>query len=173
MKNKLIYVFATSLFLIFIAISFLVSFKPGKIIASNLIDYSFEILQFFPFAFILIGLFQVWMKRETVEKHLGKNSGWQGYFWAIILGGCTFGPLIVALPIAHSLYKKGAGIKIILTYIGASAICRIPMTIFEASYLGVPFTIVRYSVSLPLVVISSIIFGSYLEKANYKIKIKE
>ena len=95
MKRKVAYVVVISLFIIFIVISFLMSFEPGKIIAFNLVDYSFEIIQFFPFAFILIGLFQVWIKRETVEKHLGKDSGWQGYFWAIILGGCTFGPLIV------------------------------------------------------------------------------
>ena len=47
-------------------------------------------------------------------------------------------------------------------YVGAAAICRIPMTIYEASFLGIKFSLVRLMISIPLVVISSEIFGSWL-----------
>ncbi|MFW6252251.1 MAG: hypothetical protein ACOC27_03340, partial [Halanaerobium sp.] len=46
---------------------------------------------------------------------------------------------------------------IIFSYIGTAAICRIPMTLFEASYVGVSFTAIRWGISIPLVIISSII----------------
>ena len=126
-------------------------------------------LKIVPIAFVLIGLFEVWIKRETIEKHLGDNSSWRGYFWAILLSGTTVGGLYVAFPIAAVLFKKGAKLGVIFTYIGASAVCRIPMAIFEASFLGIKFMLIRLLVSLPLIIISSVIMGNILSKANYEI----
>lgn len=117
-----------------------------------------------PFAFILIGLFEVWVRKETVEKHLGEEGGWRSYLWVCILGGMTIGPMLTALPVAQSLLKKGAALSVVLTYIGASAICRIPMTIFELTYLGGKFTLIRYLSAIPLTIISSLILGRLLKK---------
>ena len=91
----------------------------------------------------------------------------------ILLAGTTVGGLYVAFPVAHSLYKKGAGLSVIFTYIGAAAICRIPMTIFEASFLGIKFTLIRWLVSLPLIIVASMMFGNYLSKRGYRIKGEE
>jgi len=44
------------------------------------------------------------------------------------------------------------------------------MTIFEASFLGLKFTIIRLLVSLPLVIITSMMLGNYLSRRGYKIK---
>ena len=89
-------------------------------------------------------------QKETVEKHLGKESGIRGYTWGVLLAGTTVGGLYVAFPVAYSLYNKGAKLSVIFTYLGASAICRVPMTIFETSFMGIKFSIIRWSVSLPL-----------------------
>ncbi|MGB9629843.1 MAG: hypothetical protein ACPL6D_14400, partial [Thermodesulfobacteriota bacterium] len=59
--------------------------------------------------------------------------------------------------------------SIIFTYISASAICRVPMAIFESSFMGIKFTAIRFLVSLPLVIITSIWLGDYMEKRNYRI----
>ena len=74
--------------------------------------------------------------------------GSKGHLIAICWHARHYIPLFVVLPMASDLYKKGAKLAVVLTYLGASAICRIPMTIFEATFLGVRFTIVRYAVSL-------------------------
>jgi len=145
-------------------------FSPGKEIGYNFISFSKELLKILPFAFILIGLFEAWIKKETVEKHLGEESGIMGYIWAVVLAGTIVGGLYVAFPVAYSLFNKGAKLSVVLTYIGASAIARIPMTIFEASFLGVKFTAIRLSVSLPLVIVTSMLLGNYLTKKNYKIR---
>ena len=79
------------------------------------------------------------------------------------------GGLYISFPIAYSLYKKGAKLAIIFAFIGSSAICRVPMATFEASFLGIQFTAVRILVSIPLVIIASELMGRYLEKDNYKI----
>ena len=114
-------------------------------------------------------LFEVWVKKKSVEKHLGKDSGPIGYIWAVFLAGTTVGGLYVAFPVAYSLFKKGAKLGVIFTYIGASAICRIPMTIFESSFMGIKFSLIRLLVSIPLVILSSVWLGNYLETKNYKI----
>ena len=154
---------------LFVAISFTLGFGPGKQIGYNFMSFSIEMLKIVPCAFILVGLFEVWIRRETVEKHFGKESGMKGYIWGVLLAGTTVGGLYVAFPVAYSLYNKGAKLSIIFTYIGASAICRVPMTIFEASFMGIPFSLIRLLVSIPLVIVSSILLGTYLEKEGYKI----
>ena len=156
-------------FILFLFLSFISGFEPGKAIGKNLFVFSWDMLKVLPVAFILIGLFEVWVKQETVEKHFGEKSGIRGYVWAILLSGTTVGGLYVAFPVAYSLYSKGARLAVIFTFIGASAICRIPMTIFEASFLGLKFTLIRYAVSLPLLIMTSILLGNYLKKRDYRI----
>ena len=169
MKQNVIKIVGISAYIAFILFSFITGFDPGKQIGKNFVTFSVDMLKILPCAFILIGLFEIWVKKETVEKHFGKESGIRGYIWAVLLASTTVGGLYVAFPVAYSLYNKGAKLSIIFTYIGASAICRVPMTIFEASFMGIKFSAIRLLVSLPLVIISSILLGDYLEKRDYKI----
>ena len=168
-QNKQIKTLAGIIYFLFIIVSFMVGFKPGEQIGHNFIGFSVEMLKILPCAFILIGLFEVWVKKESVEKHLGKDSGVMGYIWVILLSGTTVGGLYVAFPVAYSLFKKGAKLSVIFTYVSSCAICRIPMTIFESSFMGIKFSLIRLLVSIPLVIISSVWLGNYIETRNYKI----
>ena len=167
-KKHIKYIFIAA-YVIFILISLLFNFDSGNQIGANSANFVLELLKVLPCAFILIGLFEVWVKKEKVEKYFGEKSGFMGYFWSIILAGSTVGGLYVAFPVAYSLRNKGAKLSIVFTYVGAAAICRIPMTIFEASFMGLKFTLIRLIVSLPLVILSSILLGKYLEKHDYQL----
>jgi len=169
MKN-IIKIILIIIYFIFIIVSFFYHYEVGEAIGKNFILFALSMLKIVPVAFILIGLFEVWIKRETIEKHLGEDSSWIGFFWAIVLSSTTAGGLYIAFPVAAVLYKKGAKLSIIFTYLGAVSVCRIPMTIFEASFLGIKFTLIRLLVSLPLIIISSVILGKILTKINYQIK---
>jgi uncharacterized membrane protein YraQ (UPF0718 family) len=169
-RDDIIKIIGISGYLLFLVASFVFEFNPGKEIGYNFVSFSVDMLKLLPCAFILIGLFEVWVKRETVERHFGEGSGIRGYIWALLLGGTTIGGLYVAFPVAYSLYGKGAKLSVILTYMGASGICRVPMTIFEASFMGIKFAMIRLMVSLPLVILTSIALGDYLVKRNYKIR---
>lgn len=164
-KIKIAYISCYTLFLV---VSFIFGFNPGKEIGYNFISFLVYMLKILPCAFILIGLFEVWVKKEIIEKHLGEESGIKGYIWAILLAGTIAGGILVAFPIAYSMYNKGAKLSIVFTYIGAAAICRVPMAMFEASFMGVKFTAIRLLISLPLVIVTSILLGNYLNKRNYK-----
>ena len=168
-RNSIVRIAIISSYAIFIGLSWIFGFGPGREISHNFASFSLDMLKVLPCAFILIGLFEIWVKRETVEKHFGEKSGFRGYLWGILLASTTVGGLYVAFPVAYSLNSKGAKLSVIFTYIGASAISRVPMTIFEASFLGVKFTAIRLLVAIPLVVITSILLGNYLRKRNYRI----
>ena len=168
-NNKIFKAGAVLLYISFVTLSVIFGYNPGKQIGKNFVTFAWEMIRLLPFIFILIGLFDVWVKKEFIEKHLGKDSNILSYLWAILLAGPIAGGLIAAFPIAYSLYQKGAKMSVIFTFISAAAVCRIPMTFFEASFLGIKFTLVRLLVSIPLVIISSILVGNYLDKKDYKI----
>jgi len=167
-RNTVVTTVIIASYLVFLAVSWATGYGPGNEIGRNSGDFALEMLKILPGAFILIGLFEVWVKRETVERHLGAQSGLRGYLWAVLLAGTTVGGAYVAFPVAYSLYRKGARLSVIFSYIGASAVCRVPMTVFEASFLGFKFSLVRLLVSLPLVILTSALLERYLTRRGYR-----
>jgi uncharacterized membrane protein YraQ (UPF0718 family) len=159
-----------SLFLIFVAISFGTGFEKGKETGRTFLDVLSEMMKILPSAFILIGLFEIWVDRGTIIKHLGDNSGAKGYFWVMLLAGFSVGGLYVAFPLAQTLHNKGASLKVIFAYLGFAGIFRIPMTLFELSFLGIPFTLVRLLVTAPLFLLTGIILGTILKKKGFQLK---
>lgn len=147
------------LYVVFVVFSFIAEFDAGIDVFNNFLSFSIKMFQILPCAFILIGLIEVWISREMIEKFFGEASGLMGHIWAIILSSTTVGGAYVAFPLGYTLLQKGAKLSIVLTYIGSAALTRIPMTIFEASFLGIKFTLTRLLVSIPLVILSSIILG--------------
>jgi uncharacterized membrane protein YraQ (UPF0718 family) len=169
-KGKhVVFIAAVFAYTLFLSLSWIIGFGPGREISQNFVLFFLDMLKVLPCAFILIGLFETWVKKETVEKHFGEKSGILGYVWGILLAGTTVGGLYVAFPVSYSLYRKGARLGVIFAYIGASGVCRIPMTIFEASFMGVKFSVIRLVFALPLVILSSMFLGNYLTKRRYSI----
>lgn len=157
-------------FVLFITASHLFDFSSGKGIAGNF-KYSFiEMVSFLPFIFILIGLFDVWISKEKIQKHIGGNSGISGMFWVILLGMLQAGPLYGAFPVAHILWKKGASIRNIFIYLGAFSTMKLPMLTFEVSYLGLKFSLMRTFITLPVFIIIAVIMELYLKNKTFEIK---
>ena len=173
LKHHLFATGAVSLFCVFIVVSFICGFEPGQAIGANILTFFLQMFKVLPCVFVLIGLFDVWIRTETVEKHLGRGSGMLSYVWAVLLAGTMVGGLHVALPVAHALHVKRAKLGVVLTFLSAAGICRIPMTLFEASFLGWRFTCIRFAVSLPLVVLISAVAGKWFEKRDYRLPDKE
>lgn len=154
---------------LFVLTSFLLDFSPGQEVARNFLLFLGHMLRVLPCVFLLIGLFDVWVSRETIEKHLGSEAGPWAYVWVFLLAGTTVGGLHIALPVAHALRSKGARLDIVLTFVSCGAVCRVPMTLFEASFLGWKFTLVRFAVSMPLVLLTSVLVGRHFEHRHYQL----
>ncbi len=150
-----------------VGLAFAFGIPVGVQVGRNFLTFAREMLLILPAAFVVIGLFEVWVPREAVEKHLGeRGSRFLQWFWMVLLAGTTVGGLYVSFPIAWALRRKGARLGLVLSYIGLSGVCRIPMTLFEISFLGVPFTVIRYVVSVPLVIFVSELLGARLERSG-------
>jgi len=157
------------LFGLFVVGSLLLRLEFGLMAGRRFLQFGREMVKIVPFAFILIGLFEVWVPKHVVERHLGVQAGLRAHLWAVLLAGTTVGGLYVAFPVAAALQGKGARLAFLFTYIGASGVCRIPMTLFEASFLGIEFTLIRYAIAVPLIVLSSELMGEYLQRREYEI----
>ncbi|NBG86911.1 permease [Isachenkonia alkalipeptolytica] len=161
------------IFLLMIALSYATNFQIGMDVGDNFWIFAWDMLRILPPAFLLIGIFEVWAKRETIEKSFGGVSGPKRYIYGILLAATTVGGTFVAFPVANSLYHKGADYNSIFTYVTAASLVMIPMSIMEASILGIRFTLIRLGVSLPLVILSAALLGAYFKKKKYLLPAQE
>ena len=157
------------LFVIFIAYSFIFGFQPGKEISFAYKNSLLEMFVFLPALFIMMGLFDVWVPQEIIQKHIGPKSGIKGIALVALLGMLQAGPLYVAFPVAYMLWKKGAIIKNIFIYLGTFSSLKIPLLGVEIAYLGIHFTLVRTLVSLPLFIAIGYLMERYLKDKEFKV----
>jgi uncharacterized membrane protein YraQ (UPF0718 family) len=154
---------------LFLLTSLVVGFEPGNRVGRTFVATLADMMKVLPCAFVLVGLFDAWVKPETIDRHFGETSGIRGYVGVLLLAGTTVGGIYVAFPVAYSLYKKGAKLGVIFAYIGLSGACRIPMIMFEAAFMGMTFTAVRLIVTVPLVYLSAIALSLFLARRGYKL----
>ncbi len=65
-----------------------------------------ELMIILPGVMILMGLFSVWISKQTVVNYLGRGSGLKGIGLSILFGTLPTGPLYIAFPIALSLLRR-------------------------------------------------------------------
>ena len=130
-------------------------FDPGLgLKAVSVVGFSLkEMAAIIPPIFVLLGLLDVWVPRETMVRYMGEKSGIPGIALSILIGSAAAGPLYGAFPVAAVFMKKGVKFSNILIFIGAWSTTKIPMLLFEASSLGVPFALTRLLVGIPGIVI--------------------
>jgi len=140
----------------------LISLFPDKreVITASSWEFFIEMIWILPAVMVLMGLFAVWVSKETVVKYLGETSGIRGIFLAILFGALPTGPLYVAFPVAAVLIKKGAKISNIIIFLSAWACIKIPQEIVEFQFLGLKFMAAR----LILTIIFVVIMGLSIEK---------
>jgi len=118
--------------------------KSLQLTWSNLL----EMMSILPPIFVLLGLLDVWVKRETMIKYMGDGSGIIGVLLAFFLGSAAAGPLYAAFPVAGVLLKKGSKLSNVFIMLGAWSTTKIPLILFEASALGLKFMIIRMIMDL-------------------------
>ena len=133
--------------------------RKGPVISTSW-DFFIEMMLILPAVMVILGLFAIFVPKETIAKYLGKTSGIKGILLAIILGALPTGPLYIAFPMATALLKKGAKISNIIVFLSAWACIKIPQEMVELQFLGVQFMLLR----LILTIIFVIIMGISIEK---------
>lgn len=150
------YMFFMIALLILVILTF-INIDLGKK-AVGIVGFSFrEMVLVIPPIFILLGLLDVWVPRETMVKFMGEKSGLKGILLSFFIGSAAAGPLYGAFPIAGVFMKKGVKFSNVLIFIGAWSTTKIPMFLFEITALGKEFAITRLLINIP-----SIVFISYI-----------
>ena len=122
-----------------------------------------EMLSVLPPIFILLGLMDVWVPRETMVRFMGEGSGARGVLLAFFLGSVAAGPLYAAFPVAVMLMRKGASFFNLLVFIGAWSTTKIPMILFELSSMGAVFAFTRLAMNIPVILIIAAASASLLK----------
>jgi uncharacterized membrane protein YraQ (UPF0718 family) len=123
-----------------------------------------EMLLVIPPIFILLGLLDVWVPRETMVKYMGEGSGIKGVLLAIFIGSAAAGPLYGAFPVAAVFMKKGVKFMNILIFIGAWSTTKIPMFLFEIASLGTKFAVTRLLIDIPGIILIAFIISKFVSK---------
>lgn len=123
-----------------------------------------EMLLVVPPIFVLLGLLDVWVPKDTMIKYMGEGSGLKGVLLAILIGSAAAGPLYGAFPVAAVFMKKGVKFMNILIFIGAWSTTKIPMLLFEMAALGNKFAISRLLIDIPGIIIMAFILSKMISK---------
>lgn len=123
---------------------------PNTAVRSSLVtwDYFKEMALIMPPVFILMGLMEVWIPKDKIQKWLGSGSGIKGAVIALALGTLPTGPLYVAFPMTATLIRKGASITNMVIFLGSWAALKIPQLMVEIKFLGILFTLARFVLTL-------------------------
>jgi len=131
-------------------------------------DFFVEMIWILPAVMVLMGLFAVWVSKETVRKYLGKTSGIKGILLSILLGAAPTGPLYVAFPMAAGLMRKGARLSNIVVFLSAWACIKLPQEMVELQFFGPKFMALRLALTIVLVAIMGIFMERVIEQSDKK-----
>ena len=165
MKTLKKLLFRYKFFLLLLALELLLlAFEPaiGKAAAGLSWDNLLEMLSVIPPVFVLMGLMDVWVPKETMMKYMGREAGLKGCVFAFLLGSLSAGPLYAAFPIAAVFLKKGVSLRNVFLFLGAWSTAKIPMMLFEITQLGSTFTIVRFCFNLA----GTVLLALFMEKTT-------
>ncbi len=149
-----------------IAIGFLILFnRQIGLKAVNISANSFiEMMLVIPPVFLLLGLLDVWVPRETMVRFMGEGSGIKGVLLSLLIGSAAACPLYGAFPVAAVFMKKGVKFSNILIFIGAWSTTKIPMFLFETASLGVKFAVTRLLIDIPGIIMIAFVLSKLISK---------
>ena len=133
-------------------------------------DNLLEMLSFLPPIFVLLGLLDVWIDRETMMRFMGDNSGLRGHLLAFALGSAAAGPLYAAFPVVGVLLKKNASMMNVFIFIGAWSTTKIPLLVFESATLGIRFMALRFIFNVIGIVVIAWIMKNEAERHKAALK---
>lgn len=125
-----------------------------------------QMLLLVPPIFMLMGLLDVWVPKETLIKYMGHGSGLTGLAIAFLLGTAAAGPLYVAFPLGALLLKKGARLAYVIFFLGVWSSTKLPIVLFEVASLGLKFTIIHIGVSLPAYLLTAYLIEKSVSKES-------
>jgi len=97
--------------------------------------------------FLLAGLVQVMLPKETIVNWLGNEAGIKAVLIGCLAGGLIPGSPYAVLPIAGGLYKAGAGLGAMVGFITAWSLWSVSRLPIEMSLINPRLALIRYAIT--------------------------
>lgn len=113
----------------------------------------------FVFVFVLMVLSNFYISPKTAKKYVGKGSGWKGWFFAVVGGIISTGPVYIWFSLLKDLKGKGASAGFVSTFLYNKAI-KLPLLPLMIFYFGFELSVIF----VVLLLLGSIIQGAIFEQ---------
>lgn len=127
-----------------------------------------SMLKIVPPIFLLIGLLDIWVPRETMIRFMGEKSGVVGIAIAFLIGTMSAGPLVAAFPVAQVMLKKGARYSNVLFFLTVWASAKLPILFFQVTTLGLSYTLVTNVTLLFVYLVGTLLIEKMLSHEERK-----
>jgi len=157
------------IFLLLICILyFILSFFNNDLIVNALINTGKMTLKIIPiliFVFIFSIFINLYLKNDTIKKHLGENSGIKGLLYAIIGGILISGPPYILYPMLNKLKKSGVKNSLIAVFLYNRNI-KIPYIPVMIFYFGLSYTIIISIYILIFSILNGFLINLFIKETN-------
>ncbi|MFP4478023.1 MAG: permease [Candidatus Izemoplasmatales bacterium] len=123
-----------------------------------------SMLMIVPPIFVLIGLFDVWIPRETIITLMGEGSKGKGMVLAFVLGAFSAGPTLIAFPLAMLMLKKGAKYSNVIFFLMVWSSLKLPIVFYQITTLGLQFSLIINVTLLIVFIISALLVDKIFTK---------
>jgi len=157
-------------FLIFVILIYILIliFNPSAFF--NTLNFSkkifLEIIPVFIFVFILMALSNYFITPKFIIKHL-KEKGIKKWFFVIVGGILSSGPIYMWYPLLGDLKKKGLSNGLIACFLYNRAI-KIPLLPIAITYFSLKYIIVLFIVMIVFSVIQGILINKLMEGERFR-----
>lgn len=111
-----------------------------------------KILPVFAAVILFTALLNFFFKPKQIARHLGRDCGSKGWFWALAAGVISHGPMYAWYPLLEDLRSHGMKDELLVVFFASRAI-KIPLLPVMIDYFGLLFTMVlSFSILLGAVV---------------------
>jgi uncharacterized membrane protein YraQ (UPF0718 family) len=128
---------------ILLGISFFKEKQKTKEALKATLKIFYTVIPVLVFVFVLMGLIQAYVSRETIASILGQKSGILGILYAEIIGCIALFMPPAVFPFAGYLHQNGASYGSIAAFVFTAILIGITTLPIEIKFLGKRFTIFR------------------------------
>lgn len=118
-----------------------------------------QIYWVFILVFFLMAFFNYFFNRDRVIKYLGKGSGIKAWFFSVVFGIVSMGPIYAWYPLLNDLKEKGMRPGLIACFLYNRGI-KLPLLPLMVVYFGLKYVFIVVF----LMIVVSVVYSLILEK---------
>lgn len=98
-------------------------------------------------SFLIAGVVQVIIPKELITNWIGSQAGIKGVFISSLVGGLVPGPPHAVFPVVGALYKSGASLGAVVSFVSAWSLWSIARLPVEMALIDPKAALVRYAIT--------------------------